>query len=143
MTGAPAAAVAGRRDPPYDTTRMAEVMAAYVNHKRRQRVADFDDLLRLAAGQSARLTAVGLSGSFGGTVRLVEPAIDAATRLGRARITLDDPQDLRAGMFVEAEIYVAERDTLAVPVTAVDAHFNDEAFSDAVTAAARRLLAAR
>lgn len=31
----------------------------------------------------------------------------------------------------------------AVPVTAVDAHFNDEAFSDAVTAAARRLLAAR
>ena len=79
------------------------------------------DLLRLAAGQSARLTAVGLSGSFGGTVRLVEPAIDAATRLGRARITLDDPQDLRAGMFVEAEIYVAERDTLAVPVTAVGA----------------------
>ena len=31
----------------------------------------------------------------------------------------------------------------SVPVTAVDAHFNDEAFSDAVTAAARRLLAAR
>lgn len=45
----PAAATTARRDPPYDPTRMAEIMAAYVNHKRRQRVVDFDDLLRLAA----------------------------------------------------------------------------------------------
>ncbi|MES2302124.1 MAG: Tm-1-like ATP-binding domain-containing protein, partial [Pseudomonadota bacterium] len=30
-----------------------------------------------------------------------------------------------------------------VPVTAVDSHFNDEAFSDAVIAAAREMLAAK
>jgi len=45
----PSAATAARRDPPYDPQRVAELMAAYVNHKRRQRVVDFDDLLRLAA----------------------------------------------------------------------------------------------
>jgi uncharacterized protein (UPF0261 family) len=30
-----------------------------------------------------------------------------------------------------------------VPVTAIDAHFNDPAFSDAIIAAARELLAAK
>ncbi|CAH0496763.1 hypothetical protein NVSP9465_01808 [Novosphingobium sp. CECT 9465] len=30
-----------------------------------------------------------------------------------------------------------------VPVTAIDAHFNDEAFSDAVIAASREMLAAK
>ncbi|MEZ5380644.1 MAG: ATP-dependent DNA helicase UvrD2 [Microthrixaceae bacterium] len=45
----PAAAAAARREPPYPPERMAEIMAAYVDHKRRQRVVDFDDLLRLAA----------------------------------------------------------------------------------------------
>ncbi|MCB1028339.1 MAG: ATP-dependent DNA helicase UvrD2 [Microthrixaceae bacterium] len=45
----PAAAVAARRDPPHDAEKMARIMADYVNYKRRQRVVDFDDLLRLAA----------------------------------------------------------------------------------------------
>lgn len=45
----PAAAAAARRDAPYDPEKMGQVMAAYVNYKRRQRVVDFDDLLRLAA----------------------------------------------------------------------------------------------
>jgi HlyD family secretion protein len=54
-----------------------------------------------------------------GTVRLVEPTIDAATRLGRARITIADTTTIRAGMFVEASILVVERETIAIPVTAV------------------------
>lgn len=77
------------------------------------------DLIRLQVGQKAHLRAAGLSGSFGGVIRLVEPSIDATTRLGRARITVDDPLSLRAGMFVEAEIIVSRRVSLAVPVTAV------------------------
>jgi HlyD family secretion protein len=77
------------------------------------------DLLRLAEGQKAHLRAVGISGGLTGTVRLVEPTIDPATRLGRARITVDDPERLRSGMFVEAEILVVERETVVVPVTAV------------------------
>ena len=44
---------------------------------------------------------------------------DLATRLGRARITLDMPDQVRAGMFAEADILVASRSAIAVPVTAV------------------------
>jgi HlyD family secretion protein len=78
------------------------------------------DLLRLAPGQKARLRAVGMAGVLDGTVRLVEPAIDPVTRLGRARITVDsDNESLRTGMFVEAEILAAETEGLAVPVTAI------------------------
>lgn len=77
------------------------------------------DILRILPGQTARLRAVGMAEALAGTVRLVEPTIDAVTRLGRARIEVADPERLRAGMFVEAEILVAEREGLAVPLTAV------------------------
>lgn len=77
------------------------------------------DLPRLKVGDRARLTAAGLTQPLDGTVRLIEPAIDTATRLGRARISVDQPGVLLTGMFVEAEITLAARDGLAVPVTAV------------------------
>ncbi|WP_128516380.1 efflux RND transporter periplasmic adaptor subunit [Tabrizicola thermarum] len=77
------------------------------------------DLMRLAPGQKARLRAIGMTETLEGTVRLVEPTIDPLTRLGRARIQVDRAGDLRSGMFVEAEILAAERETLAVPVTAI------------------------
>jgi len=77
------------------------------------------DLLRLAVGQRAQLVAVGTDAALTGTVRLVEPTIDTATRMGRARISIDAPEQMRAGMFVDASILVAERAGLAVPVTAL------------------------
>ncbi|MES2916844.1 MAG: efflux RND transporter periplasmic adaptor subunit [Pseudomonadota bacterium] len=77
------------------------------------------DVLRLAPGQKARLRSVGMTGALNGTVRLIEPSIDPVSRLGRARITVNQAGDLRSGMFVEAEILVAEREALAVPVTAI------------------------
>ena len=77
------------------------------------------DLLRLAPGQPAHLRAVGMTEALTGTVRLVEPAIDPVTRLGRARISVDAGDALRTGMFVEAEIIAAEHEGLAVPVTSI------------------------
>ncbi len=77
------------------------------------------DILRLAEGQKAELRTVGAAAGLSGSVRLVEPTIDTTTRLGRARIAVDEPEKLRSGMFAEAEILVAERETLSVPVTAV------------------------
>ncbi|WP_050524547.1 efflux RND transporter periplasmic adaptor subunit [Pseudorhodobacter wandonensis] len=77
------------------------------------------DILRIAAGQKVVLSLVGTDAPLTGTVRLVEPTIDAVTRLGRARISLDQPSQLRSGMFIDAEVLVAERQALAVPVTAV------------------------
>jgi hypothetical protein len=52
-------------------------------------------------------------------VRLVEPTIDPQTRLGTARIEIEDPSRVVKGMFLTAEVVVQEADTLAVPVTAV------------------------
>jgi HlyD family secretion protein len=83
------------------------------------------DVLKLKPGQSVSLRFVGASGRVAGTVRLVEPQVDKLTRLGRVRIALDATADVRSGMFAEAEIRVAERETLAVPVSATSA--NDEA----------------
>lgn len=77
------------------------------------------DLLRVAPGQSVSLTLAGAAAPLSGSVRLVEPSIDTATRLARARISIDDATQIRSGMFVEAAILVAERETIAVPVTAV------------------------
>lgn len=77
------------------------------------------DLMRLASGQTVSMVAVGAPDRLAGSVRLVEPTIDTTTRLGRARITIDNPEGVRAGMFMDAEILVAQRETIAVPVTAV------------------------
>jgi HlyD family secretion protein len=78
-----------------------------------------EDLLKLQAGQKVSLRVVGLPEMQAGTVRLVEPEVDAVSRLGRVRIALDDPAAVRSGLFAEAEIIVASREALAVPVTSV------------------------
>lgn len=77
------------------------------------------DLLRVAVGQPVQLRAVGIAAPISGTVRLVEPAIDTASRLGRARISVAEGAALRSGMFVEAEIILDAREALALPVTAL------------------------
>lgn len=77
------------------------------------------DLARLSVGQSVdvRLAASGVT--LAGTVRLVEPTIDAITRLGHVRIGFTDASSVRSGMFAEARVLVAERDGLAAPITSV------------------------
>jgi len=77
------------------------------------------DLLRLAAGQIAHLSALEGNAPIEGEVRLVEPTIDPISRLGTARIQIDDPSRVVKGMFLNAEIIVAEEEQLSVPVTAV------------------------
>ncbi|MGL5008856.1 MAG: efflux RND transporter periplasmic adaptor subunit [Paracoccaceae bacterium] len=77
------------------------------------------DMLRLAVGQPASLRMVGLGAPLAGSVRLVEPAIDTTTRLGRVRISIEDPATVRSGMFAEAEVIAAEHEALAIPVTAL------------------------
>ena len=77
------------------------------------------DLPRISAGAAVVLTSAGMTAPMDGSVRLVEPSIDPATRLGRARITVERSSGLVSGMFAEARIILATRDGLAVPVTAV------------------------
>jgi len=79
------------------------------------------DLLRLAPGMGATMTAVGGAAPLTGTIRLIEPVIDAQSRLGIARIALEADTIVRQGMFLTAEILAREAEVLAVPVTAVGA----------------------
>ncbi len=77
------------------------------------------DMPRVIAGQAATVTLAAGTAPLTGTMRLVEPDVDVTTRLGRARIVLDKPDQVRAGMYGEADILVASRQTLAIPVTAL------------------------
>jgi HlyD family secretion protein len=60
-------------------------------------------------------------------VRLVEPTIDVASRLGSARISIDDTTSVRSGMYAEAVILVVARESLALPVTAVSSAADGDA----------------
>lgn len=76
------------------------------------------DILKLKLGQKVSMHFVGLSAPLTGTVRLIEPQVDQATRLGRVRIEIDDPARVRSGMYADAVIEVARRMTTAIPVSA-------------------------
>ena len=67
-------------------------------------------------GQSARVDVAGLC-EIAGTVRLVSPEVDKATRLGRVRIYLGDNPGLRVG--ARGTIQTATSRGLAVPASAV------------------------
>jgi HlyD family secretion protein len=54
-----------------------------------------------------------------GKVRLISPRVDAATKLGRVRISLPVRSDVRAGGFATATFLGLTRSALAVPETAV------------------------
>jgi RND family efflux transporter MFP subunit len=76
---------------------------------------------RLAAvrvGQPARVEVAG-AGEVTGSVRLVSPEVDKATRLGRVRIHLGDDPSLRVGAFARGSIETAAGEGLAVPLAAV------------------------
>jgi HlyD family secretion protein len=77
------------------------------------------DVTRLAPGQTVTMRAVGIARPFTGRVRLVEPTVDLATRLGHVRIMMDDPSTVRSGMFATADILVSARRAVTVPVTAI------------------------
>jgi HlyD family secretion protein len=77
------------------------------------------DVLRLAPGQTVTLRVIGLATPLTGKVRLVEPSVDATTRLGRVRVALDAGDRIVSGLFAEAEILVDAHDGIAVPVSAV------------------------
>ncbi len=77
------------------------------------------DLLRLQPGQKVSMISMAGGTPITGEVRLVEPAIDTQSRLGIARITVDNDTLVRPGMFLTAEIIVSEGEMLTIPVTAV------------------------
>lgn len=70
------------------------------------------------SGQSA-VVASDQVGETTGTVRIVTPEVDAATRLGVARISLAGGAGFRPGMFARARIDVGANPAVTVPTAAV------------------------
>jgi RND family efflux transporter MFP subunit len=74
---------------------------------------------KIAMGQRVRVEVAGGGDAIVGTVRLVSPEVDKATRLGRVRIFLGDNPALRVGSFARGVIETAAGRGLAVPASAV------------------------
>jgi len=77
----------------------------------------------MVVGQQATVSIDG-GQAFSGTIRLVSPEIDSATRLGRVRIALPHDAALKIGSFARASITTSNRDALAIPSRAI-AHTED------------------
>lgn len=75
-------------------------------------------LSQIAVGDGATLSVSGLP-DITGTVRLISPNVDAATRLGTVYITPNTMQGLRAGLYAGGWIITDQRSALSVPTTAV------------------------
>lgn len=80
--------------------------------------ATAEQLARIRLGQKATVSATGLQ-DVTGSVRLIAPALDPATRLGRVRITLPSRAGLRIGAFASARIFTATGRGLSVPQSAI------------------------
>ena len=78
-----------------------------------------NDILRIAPGQKATIALAGSRETLGGSIRLISPSIDPATRLGTVNIALDDSIKARAGMYGSATIVVDTADDIALPLTAI------------------------
>jgi RND family efflux transporter MFP subunit len=78
------------------------------------------DLNRLKVGQTVGLTPNGEDeNKISGKIKLLSPQVDAATRMGIARIDIPNNSGLKPGMFVSGEISLSRRNLLTVPVEAI------------------------
>ena len=82
---------------------------------------DEEDIARVRVGQKVVLRADALPGRLlDGTVSEITPKGDPVARSYRVRIKLANPDELKVGMTVDANLIVAERDNaLLVPATAL------------------------
>lgn len=77
-----------------------------------------DQIHRLRPGQTVRLDIPGVE-DVTGTVRLISPRVDPATRLGHVRVFIGPDQRLRVGTFAAGNIETARGSGIAVPASAV------------------------
>ncbi len=76
------------------------------------------ELLRIRPGMTVTLTAAG-GVTTAGSVRMVAPTVDTATRNGLVFVDLPQPGAAKAGMFARGEFAVGEQESLTLPQSAV------------------------
>jgi RND family efflux transporter MFP subunit len=69
--------------------------------------------------QPVTLSVTGSSEEWQGTVRLIAPQIDAASRTAQVRVAIADEATLIVGSFVRAEILTGDQSGLTLPATAI------------------------
>lgn len=77
-----------------------------------------EPLGKIRLGQKAEIEVAGV-GPVAGSVRLVSPEVEKATRLGRVRVFLGHDPRIRIGAFGRGKIETAESKGLSVPASAV------------------------
>jgi HlyD family secretion protein len=76
-------------------------------------------LASLSTGMVVHVTPAGFSQPVEGEVRLISPQIDAASRLGEMRVSLDDNPALRPGAFARGVVEVASSNGVIIPLSAL------------------------
>ena len=77
------------------------------------------DAALLKTGQSVRVTMPGQTQSVAGTIRLLSPRVDNATRTAKLRVALPEQTAIPIGSFAEAEILTGQSTGLVLPQTAI------------------------
>jgi RND family efflux transporter MFP subunit len=75
-------------------------------------------MANIAVGQKSKVEVAG-AGVVDGTVRLISPEVDKATRLCRVRVFLGSRPDLRVGAFARGTIETGQAHNIAVPQSAI------------------------
>jgi HlyD family secretion protein len=76
-------------------------------------------LPQIEPGQDVEVWLAGVSSAIAGSVRLVYPTVDKASRLGRVAVALSRHPAMRAGIFARGNITLGRRQAITVPLSAV------------------------
>jgi HlyD family secretion protein len=76
-------------------------------------------LPQIVPGQNVEVWLSGVSEAIGGHVRLVDPTVDKASRLGRVAVALPPHPAMRTGVFARGNITLGRRQAVTVPLSAV------------------------
>ena len=119
---APVAGVVARRNAEAGALTGADALFAIIKDDAVELAAEVNatDLARLRPGQTALVQLSGQDTALPGTVRRLDPGVDAATRLGKVRISVRASELLHSGSYGEALLELpAYRAALTLPETAV------------------------
>lgn len=77
------------------------------------------DIPALKIGQSVAVTPAGAKEALKGTIRLIAPEVDKASRLGRVRVALEGNPPVAIGSFARGAIETGRKQTVTLPLSAI------------------------
>jgi HlyD family secretion protein len=77
------------------------------------------ELPGLGVGQAVAVTPAGAKEALAGTIRLISPEVDKASRLGRVRVALDGNPPVAIGTFARGVIETGRKRAVTLPLSAI------------------------